>query len=391
MTDMSDTQLITLCKYCEKKVIKKVKCANCAAAFHKSCSTRKICCEKQELQKEIQENISEDSEDESINEILMESLKFENKLLVDLNKELKDMNNLLKEKIIDLENKLNSLEKPTINPFEQYTKEGKNSELIRRIIKTEVESYFNIHKNDIKNNNMTAKNISDESIRNKQQKTPTLIKENKKDHKKTSKQTNDNNSSTNLNSNVINLENRQRHIMQEIINLDVPSPQLQTEKGCSPTKNKLNTIQDKVEEQNGNDGRPSYREALRRNGETKQLNKTTQIGEGGTDEGLEGVQKRIWIFLSRVKLHVTAEKIHKYLSSKPNMKESTFLVEELKLKRTRTKAFKIGVEYALKEEVYQPKFWPKGVGFSRYTFPKNNIEDNSGQNWEEETHKEENF
>lgn len=67
------------------------------------------------------------------------------------------------------------------------------------------------------------------------------------------------------------------------------------------------------------------------------------------------------------------------------MKDRTVVVEDLQLKRTRTKAFKVGLEYALKDEAYSPKFWPKGVGFCRYTFPKNRQDDDQEQNWEQES------
>lgn len=374
MADDVNTQLVALCKYCDKKVNKKVKCVNCAAVFHKSCATRKTCCNKQELQKENQKNNNSEESEEEFNDALMEALKAENKLLQDFNQELREMNQLLKEKIYNLEAEINFVKKSTTNTpnqlsMEENKNEKTNEELIRNKIAQEVKLYFN-------NNNIINKEKQDKKIidgdKNQQQKRSIPDMEYK--GQKSSKQASDKKSR--LENDMTNLEQKQRQVMNDVINLGASYEQ------DAKTINETHKIKT-----NGNieKGKPSYKEILAK--KPKRDNKNMQIGDGSTDEGLVGIQKRIWVFLSRVKLHVTAEKIQKYLCSKPNMKERTFIVEELKLKRTQTKAFKIGVEYVLKDEVYQPNFWPKGVGFSRYTFPRQNTKDNNEQNWEEQNKK----
>ena len=90
-------------------------------------------------------------------------------------------------------------------------------------------------------------------------------------------------------------------------------------------------------------------------------------------------------------MQVTADKIRTYLISKPVMKDRTVIVEDLQLRRTRTRAFKVGIEYALKDEAYSPNFWPKGVGFCRYIFPKNRQDDEMEQHCEQKKKRYTNF
>ena len=87
--------------------MKSVKCANCETIFHKSCSTRKICCNNQEIVNNPGNITFDEQEDEITNDSLLESLKVENNLLKELNVELRTNNQLLKEKIATLEGELN--------------------------------------------------------------------------------------------------------------------------------------------------------------------------------------------------------------------------------------------------------------------------------------------
>lgn len=383
------------CEYCEKKVINKVKCMSCGAVFHKSCYSRKKCCNKQDISKDIQVNITYDDNDAgNTNENPMESLKYENKLLNELNSELKLTNNLLKEKILTLEEKLNCLKSSMVKTSENLatSKEERNSEFMKNLIQEEVQSYFRKLKNNESHcdiMNVNAHYILGNS--NKEiQKTPTSSRKNKnkKDQQKTSNQLSKQQAQKNVN--LTDMEEKQRQIMQGIINLEEKNEQtlLNNNNKSSPLPTTNTLLEIKLNEAEEKNTAPMYSDILKSR-KTKAIT-AIQIGDGSTDVGFEGVQKRIWIFLSRVKPQVTAEIISKYLNNKPNMKDRTVIVEELQLKRTRTKAFKVGLDYALKDDAYNPKFWPKGVGFCRYTFSKNNQDDND-QEWEQPTTIQENF
>lgn len=359
MADRPDTQLQARCKYCEKKVIKKIKCVNCGAAFHKSCSARKICCDKQELSKETQDDFpSEDSDEESTNEVLLiESLKSENKILIDFNTELKDMNKLLKEKILILEDKIKSL---TINRFEEHIvqekNEAKNNE-IRNLIKKEVDAFFSANRNETtKNNQKTSDNESKDQQQKPTQNTPLPINKNKKGHP--NKQIN---SSANKNQNLINLEEKQQFIMQDIINLESPTPQPQLVIS-SPTKN------EKWQQQ-------KTRHQKRGIGQAQEINSK-----------FKGIKPKVWMYLYRVEPDVTEQDIIDYLKQKTNSADENFIVEDLKA-NGKYKEYKVAADFSFKNCFYNPSFWPAGVRFKRFDFAyhKQRMNTNKNNNFQPNT------
>lgn len=157
LAEGSTLQLVSLCCYCDKKVVKKVKCRNCGSIYHKSCSNRKICCNKQEIIPESENLTSEEFEDNLTNDALFETLKFENKLLIQLNSELTSNNKLLKERILTLEEELSTHKNK--NQSTSKTNEGKNEqeinmEKIKDIISLELQNYFNKYQSIINKDNL---------------------------------------------------------------------------------------------------------------------------------------------------------------------------------------------------------------------------------------------
>lgn len=155
-------------------------------------------------------------------------------------------------------------------------------------------------------------------------------------------------------------EAEQRRIMQDVINLAKPT----ADKQVLPERK--NTTENE-EERNWTVVKN------RRNSRKNRVINNVIIGRDTNDEenGIEGVEKRVWLFMSKVKLHVTKEKISKYLTSKPDMTNRKFIVEEISVKRTSSKCFKIGADYDLKDVMYQPGFWPKGIWITRFNFRRN--------------------
>lgn len=333
-----------LCKYCDKKVIKRTKCINCGASFHKSCSTRLACCKNQELSSETEdmaENLtSEEGGKNSINNILIESLKFENKILMELNHELKVNNELLKEKIQTLEGELNKNKPP---PQLQSCVENNTEQKIKYLITKEMELFF--HNNNIK------ENLS--------QKTPISINgnKNKQEDKKIQKVATISNRP-----NLIDLENKQRNKMQEIINLgDVNS---------HPTNNK-NTAPAKLSEEGKCPVSPLDDEFTTPRYYRKRRNIHTGKAESiGNFQGKEQTNKnkQIWLFLSRVKDITTENDIKCFISEKTNSKDIS--VKLLKTAKTipDNQCFMVGVHPSLLQMVYDENFWPQEVAYARFNF-----------------------
>lgn len=100
--------------------------------------------------------------------------------------------------------------------------------------------------------------------------------------------------------------------------------------------------------------------------------------------GREVNEKKIWLFVSRVKDHVTEPIIKRYLAKKTNFTEEEFVVKEIETykKIENNKCFQIGVNPSLKDQVYNKTFWPEGVAHSRFNFHKFFHKD-PNQKWKE--------
>lgn len=81
--------------------------------------------------------------------------------------------------------------------------------------------------------------------------------------------------------------------------------------------------------------------------------------------------KKIWLFISRAKDHVSEEIVRRYVSGKLNSSDGGDVVVkhlETKLKIKDNRCFLVGVDPIAKEKVYGNEFWPKGIRFDRFNF-----------------------
>lgn len=83
---------------------------------------------------------------------------------------------------------------------------------------------------------------------------------------------------------------------------------------------------------------------------------------------MAGVVKKVWIFLSRIKREISEENVLSYMSRKLNKQKTDFTIKEIPTRENGNKCFMIGADYTLKDELYQPTFWPNGVGYKRFDF-----------------------
>lgn len=80
--------------------------------------------------------------------------------------------------------------------------------------------------------------------------------------------------------------------------------------------------------------------------------------------------KKIWLFISRAKEHVTEEIVKKYIQEKSMSEVPDISVKLLKThyKKKDNNCFLVGVDPCLKEMIYEHSFWPKGIAFERFNF-----------------------
>lgn len=90
----------------------------------------------------------------------------------------------------------------------------------------------------------------------------------------------------------------------------------------------------------------------------------------GEDEGFSGVEKKLWLYLYRCKRHVTPEKIRAYINNKQHFENVEITIHELPTNAEKNKCFRVVAPFSKKEDMYNPNFWPRGVGVKRYDFRK---------------------
>ena len=80
--------------------------------------------------------------------------------------------------------------------------------------------------------------------------------------------------------------------------------------------------------------------------------------------------KKIWLFLSKIKATVTENIIKHYITSQTGANANEVEVKfcEVKKPNDQHKSFMIGVKPDLRELVYGEKFWPAGITFQRFDF-----------------------
>ena len=306
-----------VCKYCKKNVANGLVCKRCGAPYHNSCGSRiKTCCEQL-----LQEVPIVDSPNQIITEEVY--LREENLLLRGI---IKDKDTIItdKESIISLlNNKILYLQEQLKTITEEKT--------------------VNINKNkqQSKSKNITDKIDLVEPVTTKQKLNVITSK-------------------TQTNAEMI--QSRQENIMKELINLN------DANYDC-PSKSVASSPQQKEE---------PFKTVIPKK---KRYREPKICGEGQISKddeingfvGREPPQKKIWLFVTKVKDHVTKETVQKYIQNKIKSENmSNIYVGEIDTFRKvqDNKCFKVGLSYEHLEIAYTSAFWPKGVEVYRFNFKK---------------------
>lgn len=376
MVDSVDVCLERLCGFCKKPVVlKKVKCINCETYFHKSCSTKKTkkCCDKQSFEEDNLQIETQGEMEVLTDSIIEESISRENELLKEINKELKEHIKLLKDKVKYLETENDNLKENLKEKHESSTATYRNdiqkeiTEAIKNAQTCLLENKFKclsseidnlkIKMNELNVNGNGRKNYQQQKNDNKQKPlkpvTPKQIFSTTTNHKPvTPKQ------------NTSDLENIQRNMMNSIIHLT-------TTPGPNHDENKSETLRDQIPNQDG------WQTVTRRN---KGIFKK-HIGESDENvENFKGIKPKVWLYLYRVSKGVTEDDVRIFIKKKNEIPDDQeIIVKKLPSENTHLNAFMVAADFKYKENFYNPKFWPKGVGYKRFDFKRYN-EKNKQQN-----------
>lgn len=109
-----------------------------------------------------------------------------------------------------------------------------------------------------------------------------------------------------------------------------------------------------------------------------------KLGSGGTAPGdavgFAGGDRRVWLYLYRVKRSATEEIVTQYINNKPGYEQDKITVRELPTDENQLKCFVVVAPLEKKDEMYDPSFWPNFVGIKRFDFNRHRsfLEQNGG-------------
>lgn len=99
-----------------------------------------------------------------------------------------------------------------------------------------------------------------------------------------------------------------------------------------------------------------------------------KLGTGGSAPdhagGFAGGDRRVWLYLYRVKRSATEEVVAQYIKNKPGYERDKITVRELPTDENRLKCFVVIAPIEKKDEMYNSSFWPNFVGIKRFDFDK---------------------
>ena len=95
---------------------------------------------------------------------------------------------------------------------------------------------------------------------------------------------------------------------------------------------------------------------------------TKFYGENENDDFAIG--RKVWLYLYRIKRHITSEKIKKFITSQPQFKDADIVIKELPTQDTQNKCFMFGIDWNLRDDIYKPSIWPSSMAFKRFDFKR---------------------
>ncbi|KAL3267767.1 hypothetical protein HHI36_006894 [Cryptolaemus montrouzieri] len=97
---------------------------------------------------------------------------------------------------------------------------------------------------------------------------------------------------------------------------------------------------------------------------------TAEISDEENKNGLSGTDKRVWLYINRVKKHVTSDMIETFIKKKSGFENCKLQILKLDpdSEKTTLTRFLVIARFEKKGEIYEPSFWPQNVGIKRFHF-----------------------
>ncbi|XP_044759241.1 uncharacterized protein LOC123316977 isoform X2 [Coccinella septempunctata] len=339
----------TKCAHCRKTVTRGIKCTECEDIFHYSC-LKKSANQNQAICKHVGQSQSKDEENHQ-NKIL----SVENSYLKELLKAVKDKNQilitnnqLLLEKIELLETEKNRNIK-SLQPIEVKKKPSINTKDGRQQIQENVPNPDKLHANEVElhTNEKQVITVSEQSS--------SVLKS----HDMTDRRT---------------ISTSQPNLYEKI---EIISNTNKTRKETNKQLNQQESFEFGGDEENKTDENTQLSKNRRANIGTARIQKSdVYIKFQSVDP--DKVNKKLWLFISRVKASVEKSDIRLYIAEKASVDISEINVQILDTKSEKSfKEFMVGVPIDLEKQIYKNKFWPTGIYFSPFDFAR-------GQHFSEE-------
>lgn len=128
-----------------------------------------------------------------------------------------------------------------------------------------------------------------------------------------------------------------------------------------------------VNENVGNNNKSGEIFTYQRHQRKKQYRKRLGNAETSPDaelNGFSGGERKVWLYLNRVRRHVNEGMIADYIKEKQGFQGVNVGVKELPGDPGKLKCFVVTAPLDKKDELYDPSFWPRGVGIKRFVFSK---------------------
>lgn len=95
---------------------------------------------------------------------------------------------------------------------------------------------------------------------------------------------------------------------------------------------------------------------------------TTRVSKEEEKTGFVGAERRAWIYLYRIKRHVTAEQVEQHIRKNSSFANESIKVKELPSDSKQLKSFLLTAPLEKKDELYDPSLWPQNAGVKRFNY-----------------------
>lgn len=154
-------------------------------------------------------------------------------------------------------------------------------------------------------------------------------------------------------------------------NYQTQKSQNDNQSNLNPNSKQTNTPQETVLKHNNSekDEEDAFTEIKRKKRRRARVPEKN-IGTGQHNPNFSGQERKVWIYIYRVKRNTTPHMIEEYLSTKEELKDTEITVKEIPSDENRLKRFVLSAPLEMKEVLYKSDTWPSGVGIKRFDFSR---------------------